>query len=141
MQRLAWLVGIALVMTGVAAPPAQAMVMLQVRMICDTDHDGTFGEVGEASGWSKIGEKGELQFVINTLGLEKSKAYECEMTCDQPAVNLLRSCTTNAQGRLNFRIDGVVKVGGLAPNCLNPTPVIKDQGVLRCIAGFGQVVP
>ena len=119
------------------ASPAAAL-LLDTRLICDTDEDTVFGEAGDGSGRARITLDGELK--LRARGLQANQNYTCRLACLSffaPGLFLNfgeTACPTDAEGKLLVSIALQPEALG---GCILPSPVVARGGLVRCFPGLG----
>lgn len=135
MRRLFTVLGIGAFLA--TASPAAAL-LLDTRLICDTDEDTVFGEVGDGDGRARLTFGGELK--VRARGLQANQNYTCRLACLSffaPGLFLNwgeTACPTDAEGKLVVTI--AVPPDALA-GCILPSPVVARGGLVRCFPGLG----
>jgi hypothetical protein len=128
--------GSAVLLAGAASPAAALLV--DTRMICDTDEDTIFGEDADGSGRGRITGTGEMR--IRARGLKPNENYTCRLACLSffaPGLFLNfneTACPTDVDGKL--LVDIQLQAQALA-GCILPSPVVAKGGLVRCFPGFG----
>jgi hypothetical protein len=128
--------GVAALLAGTARPASALLV--DSRLVCDTDEDTVFGEAGDGSGRGRITSTGEMR--IRARGLKPNTTYTCRLACMSFFGAGLFSnwnestCQTDADGKVLAVIQ--LQEDPLA-GCILPSPVIARGGLVRCFPGFG----
>jgi hypothetical protein len=128
--------GGALLLTATATPASALLV--DSRLVCDTDEDTVFGEAGDGSGRGRITASGEMR--IRARGLKPNATYTCRLACMSffgPGLFLNfneSTCQTDAEGKFFSVVQ--IQEDALA-GCILPSPVVAKGGLVRCFPGFG----